>query len=132
MAMNRRQLPLVTASLVATWLLATGASAASLAGFDLGWHVIAGGGGRSASASYAVNGSIAQPAAGGLSGPDYRLSGGFWSGIGAEPPVPTPTGTLTPTSTPTATPVRTATPTSTVSPTLGQRAYLPVILKSHP
>ncbi len=131
------------------------------AGFDLWWHVIAGGGGQSASASYAVSGSIGQPAVGPLSSADYRLGAGFWPGIGAESPTPTPTGTLPPTSTPTATPTPTVTPTRTVSPTPTatatgsppptstptatstatttvtpttpiQRVYLPIVLKSYP
>ncbi|MGA9349284.1 MAG: CSLREA domain-containing protein [Anaerolineae bacterium] len=114
-------------TLLAAISLATIALAQSASGFDLWWHVIAGGGGRSASASYAVNGSIGQPAAGTLNSANYRLGVGFWPGIGAETPTPTPTGTLPPTSTPTATstptptvtgtPPPTATPTATPSPT---------------
>lgn len=104
--MNRQQLLIVTASLAALWLLASGALAASLAEFDLGWHVIAGGGGRSSSADYAMHGSVGQPSVGGLASADYRLSGGFWTCIGAQPPAPTPTGgpSATSTATPSATP----------------------------
>ena len=91
--------------------------AQSAAGFDLWWHVIAGGGGRSASASYALSGSIGQPAVGGLSSTGYRLGAGFWPGIGAETTTPTPTGTLPPTATPTATTTTTPTPTGSPSPT---------------
>lgn len=106
--MNRRQLLIVTGGLVAVWLLVAGALAASLAGFDLGWHVIAGGGGHSSSADYTLDGSAGQPAAGTLSSADFRLGAGFWPGIGAESPVPTLTGSPPPASTPT--------PTSTGSP----------------
>jgi cell division septation protein DedD len=144
--MNRRQLFIVMGSLVAVGLLGAGAWAMSLAGFDLGWHVIASGGGHSSSAEYALDGSIGQPAVGRLSSADYRLGTGFWPGIGAESPTPTPTGSPPPTSTPTATPTSTptvtgsppptatptATPTSTVSPTPAQRVYLPIVLKSYP
>jgi hypothetical protein len=142
--MNRRQLLIVMGSLVAVGLLGAGAWAMSLAGFDLGWHIMAGGGGHSSSAEYALDGSIGQPAVGMLSSADYRLGAGFWPGIGAETPTPTPTGTLLPTSTPTATSTRTptgtppptatptATPTSTVSPTPGHRIHLPIVLKNYP
>lgn len=146
---------------IVTCLLLSGVTLAlSAADFDLWWHVIAGGGGRSASASYAVHGSIGQPAVGGLSSAGYRLGAGFWPGISAESPTPTPTGTLPPTSTPTATPTPTVTPTRTVSPTPTatatgsppptatptatrtatatvtpttpvQRIYLPIVLKSY-
>ena len=112
--MNRRQLLIVAGSLVAVWLLAAVTLAASVADFGLVWHVIAGGGGHSSSANYALDGSAGQPAAGTASSADFRLGAGFWPGIGAETPTPTPTGTLLPTSTPTTTP--TPTPTVTGSP----------------
>lgn len=157
--MKARKFALIGALLA---VLVTGALVQSASGFDLWWHVIAGGGGRSTSASYAVNGSIGQPAVGVLSSADYRLGAGFWPGIGAETPTLTPTGTLPPTSTPTTTSTPTptgtppptstptatrtptptgsppptatptATPTSTVSSTPSQRVYLPIVLKSYP
>jgi hypothetical protein len=155
--MSRRQLLMATGSLVAVWLLVAGAWAASLAGFDLGWHVIVGGGGRSSSANYAVDGSIGQPAVGESSSVGSQLSAGFWPGAivvlsptatvtpsasptGTPPPTVTRTPTATATSiatrTPTATPspasTPTATPTGTVSPTPGYRIYLPIVLKSYP
>ncbi len=101
------------------WLLLSGMTLTrSAAGFDLWWHAVAGGGGRSASASYAVGGSLGQPAAGVLSSAGFRLSAGFWPGV-LEPlptgtPTPSATPSLTPTPTPTSTP--TTTPTGTVSP----------------
>jgi len=59
--------------------------------FDLSWHVIAGGGARSTSSSFMVNGSIGQPAVGRLSSANYVLGGGFWPGIGpVGAPVPGP------------------------------------------
>lgn len=114
--MNSRRFALV-AALLAAIALVTGALAWSSADFDLWWHVIAGGGGRSASSSYTIDGSIGQPAAGVLSGGDFRLGAGFWPGIGAETPTPTVTGSPPPTSTPTATPTGTVSPTPTGSPT---------------
>jgi CSLREA domain-containing protein len=116
MGMNRRQLLIMTGGLVAVWLLVAGALAASLDGFDLGWHVIAGGGGHASSADYVLDSSVGQPAAGTLSSADYRLGAGFWPGIGAESPTPTPTGSPPWTSTPTSTPTGTVTPTPTGSP----------------
>ncbi|MBM4465652.1 MAG: CSLREA domain-containing protein [Chloroflexi bacterium] len=91
-------------ALLVTIVLVTGAIAQSSADFDLWWRVIAGGGGRSASASYAVHGSIGQSAVGGLSSAGYRLDAGFWPGAGAESLTPMPTSTPTATPTPTVTP----------------------------
>ncbi|HIC95879.1 TPA: hypothetical protein EYP12_04530, partial [Candidatus Bipolaricaulota bacterium] len=93
--MNKRILT-ITGSLLAVSLLTAAALAAPVADFDLWWHVIAGGGGRSASVSYAVSGSAGQPAVGTLSSADFRLGAGFWPGIGAGTPTPTATGTITP------------------------------------
>jgi len=114
----------ITGSLLAVLLLTAMALAASMSGFDLWWHAIAGGGGRSSSASYVVNGSLGQPAVGELSSTSYRLGAGFWPGIGAEAPTTptstptaTPTGTVPPTATPTATSTSTPTSTPTATPT---------------
>jgi hypothetical protein len=142
--MHRRQLLIVIGTLVAVSLVAAGALAASLAEFDLGWHVIAGGGGRSSSVDYALDGSVGQPAVGELSSGDFRLGAGFWPGVGAASPTPTVTGSPPPTATPTSTgtvsptptvtatgsPPPTATPTGTVTPPA--LIYLPIVLKSYP
>ncbi|MBC8446133.1 MAG: right-handed parallel beta-helix repeat-containing protein, partial [Chloroflexi bacterium] len=109
--MKPRKFVPIGALLLAAVVLTTGALARSAADFDLWWHVIAGGGGHASSADYILDGSIGQPADGWLSSAGYRLSAGFWPGIGAESPTPTPTGTLPPTSTPTATATPTVTPT---------------------
>ncbi len=97
------------------------ASAMLSAGFDLWWHVVAGGGGRSASAGYAVSGSAGQAASGALGSAGYRLGAGFWAGAQAPPPqTATSTPTATRTGTPptaSATPSSTATITRTPSPT---------------
>lgn len=61
-------------------ILASGVLAAAPVSFDLSWHVVAGGGGASALASYALQGTAGQSAARVLSGGDYVLGGGFWGG----------------------------------------------------
>jgi CSLREA domain-containing protein len=102
-----------TAIMIVTcaFLLLSGvALARSAAGFDLAWHVIAGGGGQATSSSYIVNGSIGQPIVAESSGTGYRLSAGFWPGIMGPP---SPTATYTPSATPSGTPPPTATPTPT-------------------
>ena len=66
--------------LLAALILATLALAQTSADFDLSWHVVAGGGGRSTSADYVVQGTAGQAAAGPPSaqGADYHLNSGFW------------------------------------------------------
>jgi hypothetical protein len=55
-------------------------------GFDLSWHRIAGGGETySTGGAFQLGGTIGQHEAGVMSGGDYALSGGFWSGGDAEP-----------------------------------------------
>ena len=50
-------------------------------GFDLSWSTVDGGGTHfSTGGDYSMGGTIGQPDAGVLSGGDYTLSGGFWSG----------------------------------------------------
>ena len=93
--MNKR-IFMIAGSLLVLLLLATMALAAPVSGFDLSWHLIAGGGGRSASAGYVVHGSIGQPAAGEVSSTGYRLRAGFWPGVGVKAPAPTSTPTATP------------------------------------
>jgi hypothetical protein len=103
MAMSKSKWLILTFSLMAIWLLLAGRLTASLDSVDLSWHVIAGGGGRVSSAGYTAHGSVAQPIVGGSSGGNYQMNGGFWTFLGAQPTVPTPTGSPPP-STPTATP----------------------------
>ena len=133
--MNKRRWWMITGILVLT-LLATAAVAASLDGFDLRWHAITGGGGRSSSAGYVVHGSAGQAAVGALSSASYRLGAGFWHGVtGAVAPgtpsatrtSPAPTGTPTASGTPTgpATPGATATRTATAC----SRVWLPVMIR---
>jgi hypothetical protein len=76
-------------------ILATGLSAGlarALDGFDLGWWHIAGGGGRSTSTNWAVEGSMGLPLAGTTGNAQYQLASGFWYGVGMPGPIlPTPT-----------------------------------------
>jgi len=54
------------------------------AGYDLSWWTVDGGGGAwSSGPGYSLAGTIGQPDAGVLSGPDYTLGGGFWQGGGS-------------------------------------------------
>jgi hypothetical protein len=47
-------------------------------GYDLSWHAISGGGGRTTAGAWAVDGAVLQPA-GVMQGGDYQLASGFWS-----------------------------------------------------
>ena len=73
----RKLIPLLL--LAALFLAALGLAQAP-ADFDLSWRVVAGGGGRSASADYVVQGTVGQAAAGppAAVGADYRVTSGFW------------------------------------------------------
>ena len=59
--------------------------------FSIDWFVVGGGGGTSGNGTYAVSGTIGQPATGGsLSGGAYTVTGGFWAvdTIGVTVPSP--------------------------------------------
>lgn len=49
-------------------------------GYDLSWHVIAGGGGQMQSASYTLIGTVGQPSAGTMTMSSSALCSGFWCG----------------------------------------------------
>jgi hypothetical protein len=49
--------------------------------FDLKWQTIDGGGGASSSGRFSLTGTIGQPDAGTLTGGQFKVEGGFWSGI---------------------------------------------------
>lgn len=79
MALKPKLTP-VAAFLLLVLAVGTTVLAQSSASFDLGWHVIGGGGGESSSASYQVNGTIGQnvtgpPSVGSVS---FVLSSGYW------------------------------------------------------
>ena len=53
----------------------------ALAGYDLSWWTVDGGGGTfSTGGDYTLGGTIGQPDAGALTAGEYTLSGGFWGG----------------------------------------------------
>src|SRR5262245_55110267 len=52
--------------------------------FDLSWATIAGGGGKSSGGQFALNGTVGQANTGTLTGGNYTLEAGFWSGITVE------------------------------------------------
>ena len=50
--------------------------------YDLSWHVIGGGGGPMSSTNYKLDGTVGQ-VIGVSESENYRLEGGYWSGIAA-------------------------------------------------
>jgi hypothetical protein len=70
----------LTISLLALLLAVASGLALAADGFDLSWHVVAGGGGPASAAGYQVDGTAGQAAAGLLRGGDYALGSGFWGG----------------------------------------------------
>lgn len=58
-------------------------AAVASAQYAIDWHTLDGGGGTSAGGTYELSGTIgqpdAEPAAGGLTGGDFSLIGGFWT-----------------------------------------------------
>jgi hypothetical protein len=52
----------------------------ALAGYEISWHTIDGGGGKSSGEAYIVRGTIGQAEAGVMSGGLYELLGGFLPG----------------------------------------------------
>jgi len=80
--MKRIIAPLVVVALLVVAGVALGRFAADQA---VEWRVVAGGGGRSASAGYQVNGTAGQALAGPppMSSSSYRIGSGFWAGVPA-------------------------------------------------
>jgi hypothetical protein len=48
--------------------------------FDLGWHVVSGGGAPASSSSFAVDGSVSQWASGAAESETYQVEAGYWAG----------------------------------------------------
>ena len=70
-----------------TALLATLTLATTVFGqtYDLSWHTIDGGGAMfTAGGQFTLSGTIGQPDAGGMSGGNFTLIGGFWPGATGE------------------------------------------------
>jgi hypothetical protein len=65
---------------VLTMLLMVLAESNANGQYELSWHTIDGGGGRSSSGPYELVGTIGQPDAAWSRGGNYELLGGFWSG----------------------------------------------------
>lgn len=82
-------LPVVARSLlfVLLWLSADRPACAQTGGpYDLGWNTLDAGGVTPAiGGSYRLDGTVAQPDAGPLSGGAYTLTGGFWGGAQGGP-----------------------------------------------
>jgi hypothetical protein len=76
--MSKRWMSTGAIVLLAALLVVSIASAQNSASFDLSWHVLAGGGGRVASTSYAMNGTVGQAMVGLSESTSYRLSSGYW------------------------------------------------------
>lgn len=75
----------VTCVLVLCALALLSGVALAQGGYDLSWWTVDGGGETfSTGGGYSLGGTIAQPDAGLLTGPGYRLEGGFW--VGGAPP----------------------------------------------
>ncbi len=55
--------------------------------YQLDWWTVDSGGGSSHSGIYSMSGTIGHPDAGSLSGGEFTLAGGFWSGAVSVPPV---------------------------------------------
>jgi hypothetical protein len=82
--LSSRQPGCFAGALAASLLSALAAHAQS---YSIDWFNLAGGGGTSIGAVYAVSGTIGQPDAGpALSGERYSLSGGFWSVVAIQTP----------------------------------------------
>lgn len=78
--MSTKRNIVLTIALLAFLLAAATGLAVAAWDPDLGWRVVAGGGGHAASAGYQVDGTAGQEAAGLLAGGAYELGSGFWGG----------------------------------------------------
>jgi len=65
-------------TILVAFLLLFGVSAQ--ADYDISWYTIDGGGGTSGNGDFVLNATIGQPDAGTMTGGDFILVGGFWSG----------------------------------------------------
>lgn len=61
--------------------VASAASAQTSDGYELTWSTLDNGGGMSEGGDYSLVGTIGQADAGSLSGGEYMLNSGFWSGV---------------------------------------------------
>ena len=80
--------------LVLTGVLAMAGWALASSGYSLRWWVISGGGGRSSSGNYTLEGTTGQALTGSASSAHFQLGAGYWYGAapdGAVTPMPTAT-----------------------------------------
>jgi len=76
--MNKRWMLVGVTGLLVALLLVSVASAQSSTRYSLAWYALAGGGGRVASASYAMNSTVGQAAVGLSGSASYRVLSGYW------------------------------------------------------
>ncbi|CAG0935852.1 hypothetical protein TFLX_04703 [Thermoflexales bacterium] len=76
--MHKRWISMALIVLLAALLLVSSAGAQNSASFDLSWYTLAGGSGRVASASYAMNGTVGQALVDSSESTSYRLPSGYW------------------------------------------------------
>jgi hypothetical protein len=76
--MGKRILLVVLVGLLLAVLIVGVVVAQSSASFDLSWHVLAGGGGKSASTHYAMNGTLGQAIVGFSESGSYGTQTGYW------------------------------------------------------
>jgi hypothetical protein len=76
--MNKRILLVGVVGLLMALLLAGIAGAQTSPGYNLSWYVLAGGGGRSAAAHYAMNSTVGQALVGFSDSASYGMRSGYW------------------------------------------------------
>lgn len=82
--MNHRRPTTSQGALIAMFAIA-GLTQSASAQFDISWYTIDSGGGNSAGGVFQLSGTIGQHDAGVMSGGQYTLTGGYWSGAGEAP-----------------------------------------------
>lgn len=79
--MNKQMTAVLLVVLLGGLLLTDTAFTSSPEGYTLSWWTVDGGGGvLSLPDSYALNGTVGQPDAGGLTSEPYTITGGYWAG----------------------------------------------------
>ncbi len=66
--------------LVISVLIITGQFVLARGDYDIPWHVIGGGGGRSSGGHYILDATIGQPVAATADGGEYQVCIGYWCG----------------------------------------------------
>ncbi len=79
--MKRRNAFVLILCLVALLALVGSAFAGASDDYTIPWSVIGGGGGRSTSSGYVLEGTVGQAVVGLSEDGSYQLGGGFWYGI---------------------------------------------------